>query len=432
LVPPHNNLGDFTIVIETMSHDHSYCIRPGLPPYNVSATQNVTFQLTGGLATNVPLYVWYTHLNQDQNNTDFELVQTFTPENGQFTLELDMDSVFTVSTLTGQRKGWYPPPPPAYAFPDTYSDNFEGYAIGQEANYFMDQTGVWEIYQGSSSLVMRQQVLISPIVWCGESNRPISLFGDYSESDANLTIDALIETTGSVTVGLRAQGGGCGDNYDFGGYFFSVDQSGNWNLSSGNTILQQGQTSFSADKWYTLTINTNGSLISGYINGAQVVSVNDTKYQNGFSAIGTGWNYAQFDNVILTRGKNSCGTGDYVKIIECGDTPFQKWEFASDGTLRLLNTSNCLQVNGTDPGSGSPSVRTLPCNAQLQSQIWKFDGTYIMSAVNGYCLDITKQSTNDCAAVEIYACDGGSNQQWQYANSYITTNLDGMCLSGNA
>ncbi len=92
-----------------------------------------------------------------------------------------------------------------------------------------------------------------------------------------LAIDALIETTGSVGVGARVQGGGCGDNYGSGGYFFSVEQNGtgitfylashlfligNWNLTRGNTILAEGTTAFSANKFYRLGIAANGSNIS--------------------------------------------------------------------------------------------------------------------------------------------------------------------------
>jgi len=121
-----------------------------------------------------------------------------------------------------------------------------------------------------------------------------------------------------------------------------------------------------------------------------------------------------------------------VKIEECGASPYQGWDFASDGTIRLINTSLCLQVNGTDPVSKSPSVRTFPCNNNLQSQIWKLSGTTITSAVNGACLDITGQSTNICAAVEVYSCNGGSNQRWTKSGDNLISGLDGMCLAGNA
>jgi len=272
----------------------------------------------------------------------------------------------------------------------------------------------------------------SPIVWCGESNRPISLFGDYSESDTMLTIDALIETTGTVGLGARVKEGGCGDNYAAGGYFFDINQAGAWTLAKASTVVKSGTTTFSANKFYTIGLSANGTTICGYVNGANLGCFQDSTYKNGFASIGTGWNYAQFDNVKLVRGGASCGAGSGVMIEECGSSPYQQWNFASDGTLQLVNTMLCLQVNGTDPSSGSPSVRTLPCNNKLQSQIWKFSGSTIVSASNNYCLDITDQNSGVCAAVEIYSCNGGSNQQWKLSGNYITTNLDGMCLAGNA
>lgn len=61
LVPP-SITGDFTLIIETMTHDHSICIRPKLPPYTVT-NQTVTFQIIGGLLSDSPLHVWRTHLS---------------------------------------------------------------------------------------------------------------------------------------------------------------------------------------------------------------------------------------------------------------------------------------------------------------------------------------------------------------------------------
>ena len=65
--------------------------------------------------------------------------------------------VWTVSTLTGQQKGSHPTPPPPAPFPATYSDDFEGYAVGQEADYFADQTGVWEVSQ--ESIIMLRDLM---------------------------------------------------------------------------------------------------------------------------------------------------------------------------------------------------------------------------------------------------------------------------------
>lgn len=43
---------------------------------------------------------------------------------GSFTLELQEDELFTLTTLTSGRKGSFPPPPKSQRFPSVYEDNF--------------------------------------------------------------------------------------------------------------------------------------------------------------------------------------------------------------------------------------------------------------------------------------------------------------------
>lgn len=175
---PDTFTGDFSLIIETMSHDQSICIRPYLPPYNVY-NQTVEFQLTGGLLQASPLHVWYSHLSkQESESVYFKELPDIYPVNNKFTLNLDVDSIWTISTTTGQKKGIYAPPPHPRSFPATYSDDFNSYQVDSEARYFADQTGVWEIALGPRSKVMRQVVTQMPINWCDASSRPISLIGD--------------------------------------------------------------------------------------------------------------------------------------------------------------------------------------------------------------------------------------------------------------
>lgn len=57
-----DGLGNLTIVIETLSHDQSLCIRPYLPSYEVKK-QNATFQLGGKFKSQIKeLYMWQSQL----------------------------------------------------------------------------------------------------------------------------------------------------------------------------------------------------------------------------------------------------------------------------------------------------------------------------------------------------------------------------------
>lgn len=95
---------------------------------------------------------------------------------GTFTAHLAPDTILTLTTSTGQAKGSYGSQP-SKPFPIPYKDDFEseclisqfnyinliGYEEYSEANYFADQTGVWEIRQDSTGMkgkVMEQVIII--------------------------------------------------------------------------------------------------------------------------------------------------------------------------------------------------------------------------------------------------------------------------------
>ena len=58
--------GDFSIVVEKMSRDHSSCVRPGLPGY-ATTDEVATFTLGGSLASVTQLQVWYTRMYPKPN-----------------------------------------------------------------------------------------------------------------------------------------------------------------------------------------------------------------------------------------------------------------------------------------------------------------------------------------------------------------------------
>eukprot|EP00028_Trichosphaerium_sp_Am-I-7-wt_P007281 CAMPEP_0168526206 /NCGR_PEP_ID=MMETSP0405-20121227/11825_1 /TAXON_ID=498012 /ORGANISM="Trichosphaerium sp, Strain Am-I-7 wt" /LENGTH=208 /DNA_ID=CAMNT_0008548995 /DNA_START=374 /DNA_END=997 /DNA_ORIENTATION=+ len=208
-----------------MTHDNSVCIRPHLPAYTVKP-QTVTFQLEA-LKSDEPLNVWYSHFSANESQVVYFKHSTITPKNGQITMQLGLDELITVTTMSGGVKGSYPTPPPAKSFPEKWSDDFESYPEFQEGKYFMDQTGVWEIYKSSKGNTMRQVVPEPPIKWCGESSQPISVIGDHTWRDMTVEFDALIETTGNVVAGARVAKGGCSNSYES-GYYFKIDVNGAW------------------------------------------------------------------------------------------------------------------------------------------------------------------------------------------------------------
>nr|KAF6392048.1 galactosylceramidase [Pipistrellus kuhlii] len=275
-----DGLGNLTIIIETMSHKHSKCIRPLLPYFNVSH-QVATFFLQGSFLLD---------------------------SSSSFTVELQEDELFTLTTLTTGSKGSYPPPPKSQPFPPIYKDDFNvEYPFFSEAPNFADQTGVFEYFMnmedpGEHRFTLRQVLNQRPITWAADAASTISIIGDYKWSNMTITCDVYIETPrkGGVFIAGRVNKGGILIR-SARGIFFWIFANGTYRVTgdlAGWLIYAVGQVEVTAQEWYTLTLTIKGHVSSGTLNGKLLwseVPVNFPK--NGWAAIGThSFDFAQFDN----------------------------------------------------------------------------------------------------------------------------------------
>ncbi|XP_030580847.1 galactocerebrosidase isoform X2 [Archocentrus centrarchus] len=303
--------GNLTVVIETMTHNHSVCVRPPLPPFNVTS-QNATFQLKGSFASIKELQVWQSQFNFKMNKPSFfEKLKPLKLENGSFTLNLAEDEVYTLTTITTGSKGSYPDPPPSARFPKVYKDDFDVRTPPfSEAPNFADQTGVFEYYinltdPGPHIFTLRQVLTERPITWATDADQPISVIGDYYWQNLTVTCDVFMENikTGGVFVAARVDSGGQSIRRAK-GVFFWVFADGTYKLTNdlaGQTVLAEGQSGTRAFGWYTLSLTVKGQYASGMLNGyplwknAVVLTP-----KSGWAAIGThSFELAQFDNFSL-------------------------------------------------------------------------------------------------------------------------------------
>jgi hypothetical protein len=98
----------------------------------------IQVQVTGKLAKG-DVHVW-----KSNEKIQFIEEKPLRLTNGSFTVSLEGNSVYTLSTTTGQKKGAHPAPPPAADFPLPYKDDFENYAAGVIPKYTSDQKGSFE------------------------------------------------------------------------------------------------------------------------------------------------------------------------------------------------------------------------------------------------------------------------------------------------
>ncbi|XP_053553556.1 galactocerebrosidase isoform X1 [Bombina bombina] len=303
--------GNLTIIIETMSHNHSICIRPPLPAFNVSA-QNATFYLGGSFDKLKTLQVWHSKLNINSSKpVFFGKLSPVTVQNGSFTLELGVDEVYTLTTITTGQKGSYPDPPQSQPFPRKYKDDFNvRNPPFTEAPYFADQSGVFEYFintadLGNHTFTFRQVVNQRPITWVNDPDQAISFIGDFTWSNVTVTCDIYIETpeTGGVFIAARVDQGGSPSRLAK-GIFFWVFADGTYKVTGdlcGKIVLSKGQSGVRAERWHTLTLIVDGIYASGLVNGQQlwkdVITIGPL---HGWTAIGTSsFEFAQFDNFMI-------------------------------------------------------------------------------------------------------------------------------------
>ncbi|XP_046548396.1 galactocerebrosidase-like [Haliotis rubra] len=310
LVSPNGK--NLTIIIETLSHDHSICVRPPLEPYNVTK-QRVTFQLKGSFFSITSLRVWYSRLFNGAINdtgTMFESQQSLEVVNGMVQLDVAVDEVYTLTTVKGGKKGSYPRPPASQPFPNTYNEDFEGYSEHTEPYNLAQQTGSYEIIDVGPphNKVVRQMVLTQPVHWCeaeGNTNRSISIIGNYNWTDVTVQIDARVGavngSSGYFVAARVDRGGGSSDQAE-GIFLYILPNTSTYLLSADfehNHIIMAGVLPSSSSDWNTVMLTVQAGYATAKYNN-QTLLKESIPPSMGFVAIGTdSWGIVDYDNLMI-------------------------------------------------------------------------------------------------------------------------------------
>ncbi|XDV41708.1 hypothetical protein PO909_010519 [Leuciscus waleckii] len=176
-----------------------------------------------------------------------------------------------------------------------------------EAPYFADQTGVFEYFRNSSdnashAFTLRQVITERPVTWARDADQTISIIGDYSWTDLNVSCDVLIETpiTGGVFLAARVDQAGESVR-EAKGVFYWLYANGTYKVTNdigGKRVLAEGLSGTREGVWYTLTLIVKGYFASGMLNGYPLwENAVVLEPKNGWTALGTfSFEYAQFDN----------------------------------------------------------------------------------------------------------------------------------------
>ena len=278
---------DWSVILETIDAQHP---------------QTVSFRLAGGLAAGV------VHLWETNNSRTFEKVADLKPVDGAFTYTFDPDSLYSLTTTTGQGKGTAQPPAAA-SFPLPYSDNFEKTRLGYTPKYLSDQDGAFEVRPciGHAGRCLEQVITEIPVSW-GPLPDPFTLAGDAEWTDYSVAADVRFLTAAPAAIMGRIDSADVfkdGKAHWPSGYVLRLNPDGEWELLSAEfktpvVTLASGSVAIDRGKWHRLELRFHDGQIVAVLDGAVLATVENSVHTHGMFALGTEWDRIQFDNLAVT------------------------------------------------------------------------------------------------------------------------------------
>ena len=253
-----------------------------------------------------PVRVW-----KSDANRQFSRQGDVIPADGTFTVTLDGNSVYSLTTTTGQRKGEVAHAvPAARPFPLPYRDDLESYVPGQTPRYFSDQKGTFEVWdEPGHGKCLKQIVPQQGIMWQYMRGivKPYTVIGDQKWADYCLSADVRI-VGGDVELGGRF-----GDQNRL-SYRWVLSKDGSWKLKYQERTLATGVVEkFDASAWHSMKLVLRGTTICGYIDGQRLADVKDSSRSYGMPYLASTYHGNLFDNVTISNETSSLAAAGDVR-----------------------------------------------------------------------------------------------------------------------
>jgi galactosylceramidase len=297
--------------------------------------QRVRFTVGRGLSKR-SLAVW-----RSDRSAQFVRQADIAVRGGEFTLTLAPDSVYSITTTRGQRKGSFGQELAQTAFPFPYRETFDRYVQpahwGYLPRYFADISGAFEVSAcpGRTGMCLRQAVPMHPISWAPDW-KPYTVIGDDQWRDYEVAADLHLGPGESGGIMGRVNHVGTGYGTIPKGYFLQLDSSGLLQLIvvrgkadkkvlTGDSeqqalIRAQNDASPGGEKllgsvkvagvapgqWHRLRFRFEGSMITALVDERPVLGVRDSLYANGMAGLlagrdGDRMSTPFFDEVVIKQ-----------------------------------------------------------------------------------------------------------------------------------
>jgi galactosylceramidase len=318
--------GGTFITLKSPGKDYSVILETKGAP----SAQNVTFNVSGGLSTR-KLCVW-----RSDAAMQFVRQASIKPRHGSFTIALEPDSIYSLSTTTGQQKGSFANVPAAKEFPFPYYETFDEYAVSRQWGYLPQYTadiaGIFEIADrpDKTGKCLRQVLDQKAQSWAPEW-MPYTILGDDHWRDYEVSSDVYLDNGGWAGVMGRVNNVGDGYGCVPKGYYLRLAADGSCALvtisgravkvelgdkehqarlraagnsgEKGGNQMAIGTANITGNQWHNVKLQFSGDRITGLVDGAQVLSMTNNLYSHGMAGLITGdretRNTACFDNLLI-------------------------------------------------------------------------------------------------------------------------------------
>jgi galactosylceramidase len=284
--------GGSYVTLKSPSSDYSVIAETQGAP----RSQTLRFNLSGGVSTG-PLCVW-----RSNSREQFVRQADVTPVNGTYSVTLDPDSIYSLSTTTGQRKGSFADIPEPKPFPFPYRDNFDSYGDasnwGYLPHYTADVAGGFELAQrpDGQGQCLRQVTDQRAQNW-GPEWMPLTLIGDMNWRNYEVSCDVLLDRASGMAGIMGRISNSCGKDNLPKGYFLSLSTSDGCALYSTNTGKEGGaygtRLAYAAalkpdpKAWHTLKLRFAESWITAFVDGTPIGSVINADCPSGLVGLVT-------------------------------------------------------------------------------------------------------------------------------------------------
>ncbi|MEU6341132.1 RICIN domain-containing protein [Streptomyces sp. NPDC046977] len=217
---------------------------------------------------------------------------------------------------------------------------------------------------------------------------------------------------GGTGTGLPPAGTGTGTSGQQSGSGTSGQQSGNGTGTQGGTsgTAHGGgtETTHSATPGGSSGGGTTGGTSGGTTGGTSGGSGGGTGTTpvSGTALVGNA-SHLCIDVTDANGGKGKDGTP--LQIWNCNGQANQKWEFASDGTLRSLGL--CMDVAWGSHENGTV-IQLANCHGSAAQQFRLSAAGDLVNPDADKCVDVLDEGTGAGTRLQLWTCNGQRNQKW--------------------